>query len=158
MSWSSPSILHICGFGTMPRGRTHSWNKEVQAKRAGEKNLYQMGWRPCREKESPGLGLLKLRRYCKGCAQLALCFCPHSHGQKDNRFSKQRVWHLAGIWLSMHVGQTAKHGVVSSAFFCLNKFFKEEPCKCISRHYLITIVSKSPMVSMLRRVCLYVGE
>ena len=65
------------------------------------------------------------RRHCKRCDQLtggALLLptlqvtAPLLSGQKDNGFLKWHVWHLAVLqdhWLSMRVGPTAKHGIVS---------------------------------------------
>lgn len=109
------------------------------------------------------------RRHCKRRAQLAggalllptlQVTAPFLSSQKDDEFPKGHVWHLALLQdhrLSMCVGPTAKHGIVGWAFLQILPG-GILPCKCVSRHYLITIVSKSPVFSLLKRVCLYLRE
>lgn len=184
MSWSSSPISHICDFGIRPRGKTHNWNKEIQTKEAGKKNSCQMGYgqreeekkeRSRREeaekKETKTWNSLNSRRHCKRHAQLngGVLLLPTLHmttpflwGQNYNRFLKWYVWYFAvlqGHQLSLSVGAAAEQGIVNEAF-SLEQTLQGEisPCKWVCRHYLTTIVSKSPVFSLLRRVCLYLRE
>lgn len=123
------------------------------------------------QRKSQDRELFKLKSHCKRCTQLtggALLLsvfqvtAPFLSGQTDNGFPKWHVWHLAVLqdhWFSTCVGPTAKHGIVSKALL-LEQILQGRilPCKCVSRHYLIAVVSKSSVFSVLERVCFYLRE